>query len=399
MYSQNNEEEIILKFFKGRYPTTGTGESLSFDQDRLTVLDIGANDGEKLSNSKRVIECGWSAVLVEASPSVFPRLHDLHRVNDKVQAYNVALSEVNGKLQFYESDTLLNEGDYSLVSTLDIAETARWKRNGVKFRNQIVDSLTFNALLSENPEIPKIFNLISIDIEGKDWEVLTQIDLNLVGCEMLIIEFNGKEQQKYVDYGRRFGMELHSKNPENLIFVTKQSAKARAEQTKKQTVQAKQVVKKRLRKQEKEGAKPNLDRQLSILIPTLPARAKKLGKLLGSLTDQIVLAGLENEVQILYLGDTKEKTVGEKRNNLLQMSTGKYVCFIDDDDLISKDYIAEVWKGIQSGKDVVTFSGVYEEDSRSKKFVITNDGTGNKTINNVYYRLPHHLCPTKERSP
>jgi hypothetical protein len=65
----------------------------------------------------------------------------------------------------------------------------------------------------------KQFNLISIDVEGYDYEVLSQIDLGSVGCEMLIVEFNGKDESLFTDYANKFGMKLISKNPENLIFV------------------------------------------------------------------------------------------------------------------------------------------------------------------------------------
>jgi hypothetical protein len=65
----------------------------------------------------------------------------------------------------------------------------------------------------------KQFNLISIDVEGYDYEVLSQIDLVSVGCEMLIVEFNGKDEALFTDYANKFDMKLISKNPENLIFV------------------------------------------------------------------------------------------------------------------------------------------------------------------------------------
>lgn len=50
MYSQNDEEAIIMRYFANR-----TGR----------LLDIGAADGMTNSNSLALIERGWRAVLVE----------------------------------------------------------------------------------------------------------------------------------------------------------------------------------------------------------------------------------------------------------------------------------------------------------------------------------------------
>ncbi len=55
-YTQNNEEQIFIDYFKNQNPS------------ELCVLDIGANDGKTFSNSLRLIELGWSAILIEPSP-------------------------------------------------------------------------------------------------------------------------------------------------------------------------------------------------------------------------------------------------------------------------------------------------------------------------------------------
>ena len=45
MYSQNNEEQVILDYFGNKIGN---------------LLDIGANDGITLSNSRKLIELGWA---------------------------------------------------------------------------------------------------------------------------------------------------------------------------------------------------------------------------------------------------------------------------------------------------------------------------------------------------
>jgi glycosyltransferase involved in cell wall biosynthesis len=136
-------------------------------------------------------------------------------------------------------------------------------------------------------------------------------------------------------------------------------------------------------------------KDLSILIPTLPARIDCLASLIQKLNKQIIDLGFIDRVQILTLCDTKEYTVGEKRNRLLELSTGKYVCFIDDDDDISDNYLCEILKAIESNADVITFCGDYVENNRVTPFSISSVHRDNFDAINMFYRLPNHLCPVK----
>jgi len=135
-------------------------------------------------------------------------------------------------------------------------------------------------------------------------------------------------------------------------------------------------------------------KDLSILIPTLPARIETLSMLIQRLNKQVIDFGLIDKVQILFLCDTKEYSVGAKRNKLLELSTGRYVCFIDDDDQISDKYLFEIIRAIQSNADVITFCGEYIEHS-PKYFTISRMHKRNYTDGMSIYRLPNHLCPIK----
>ena len=136
-------------------------------------------------------------------------------------------------------------------------------------------------------------------------------------------------------------------------------------------------------------------KELSILILTLPTRIDSYSHLIKMLNKQIIENNLIHRVQILTLCDTKEISVGEKRNILLNKSNGKYVCFIDDDDLISDDYVIKIINGIQSNSDVITFCGDYVENTIRKPFSISIVHRDNYNHPTIFYRLPNHLCPVK----
>jgi glycosyltransferase involved in cell wall biosynthesis len=136
-------------------------------------------------------------------------------------------------------------------------------------------------------------------------------------------------------------------------------------------------------------------KKLSILIPTLPARIDYYSHLIRNLNNQIISNNLQNEVQILSFCDTKDISVGEKRNFLLRNSNAEYVCFIDDDDRIADNYIFKIIQAIQSGADVITFCGDYVENGINTAFSISMVHRGNYNEQNMLYRLPNHLCPVK----
>lgn len=201
-YSQNGEQIIIEKYF---------GDSIG------RVLDIGANDGITLSNSYACIQRGWSALLVEPSMAAFYKLTALYKDNDKIEPFNVAISTKEETVDFYESGEHLGTGDTSLLSTLKASEVDRWKSSGETFTKTKAVCLTFSGLMELTKN--KKFDLITIDCEGLDYDVMTQINLKEVGCKMLIVESNSIEDQKYITYATLQGMRLVHKNSENLIFT------------------------------------------------------------------------------------------------------------------------------------------------------------------------------------
>lgn len=209
-YSQGNEEGLIKNYFAKQELNSAT----------LTVLSCGENDGKTLSNSLACIERGWQATLIEPSEKCFKKLTKLHQDNGKVECFNLAIGKENGTAKFYESGehakNMYGE-NHSLLSSLKHDETIKWKYE--TFTEKLVTVLDFKTLLLHSKY--KKFELISIDCEGVDYDILTQIDLIEIGCKMLIVEYNGdlNEQMKFVEYANKYGMNLLAKTYQNLIFV------------------------------------------------------------------------------------------------------------------------------------------------------------------------------------
>jgi hypothetical protein len=134
--------------------------------------------------------------------------------------------------------------------------------------------------------------------------------------------------------------------------------------------------------------------KLSILILSLPNRLGKIELLLNELNKQV--SG--KSVQILYLGDNKSMSVGVKRNLLIGISAGRYITFIDDDDMISPTYIDDILTEVEKSPEVISFgvqkykNGILEKEQRfSPKYPIPYLDPSKKHYN----MCPNHLSVWK----
>lgn len=132
---------------------------------------------------------------------------------------------------------------------------------------------------------------------------------------------------------------------------------------------------------------------ISLLIPSLTSRAHLLSELKKEIARQESdRAGLE----ILTNIDAGQKPVGQKRNELLLAAKGEYVAFIDDDDLISRNYLAEIRQALTLRPDCVGFEGFITVNGRNKQKFKISKAFDYKEVNMIYYRPINHLCPVRK---
>lgn len=141
-YSQSGEQEILLRWAGQRAPGR--------------LLDIGAADGVTFSNSKALIDLGWSAVLVEPAPWAADRLLALYREHPEVTVVNaLVLAEQWGLVELHHSRD-------DLVSTTHAAQRNLWA-SYVDFESCYVMAGSLATLLDKFGP----FDFASIDAEGE----------------------------------------------------------------------------------------------------------------------------------------------------------------------------------------------------------------------------------------
>ncbi len=87
---------------------------------------------------------------------------------------------------------------------------------------------------------------------------------------------------------------------------------------------------------------------LSVLITSITEREHELEVLQSKLSDQILTGGYFGQVEVITNVDNREKPVGQKRQELLEFSKAKWVCFLDDDDMPYPNYVQLIVDAILS---------------------------------------------------
>lgn len=134
-----------------------------------------------------------------------------------------------------------------------------------------------------------------------------------------------------------------------------------------------------------------MNKKLSILICTLEEREGKLKRLLDVLNPQI-----NENVEIIVKSDSGQMSIGTKRNALLHEATGEYISFIDDDDLVSDNYVTKILEAIKTNPDCCGLKGTITFQGQCPKTFIHSIQYKNWfEENGIYYRCPNHLNPVK----
>lgn len=130
---------------------------------------------------------------------------------------------------------------------------------------------------------------------------------------------------------------------------------------------------------------------LAILIPSLTERAQLLNRLITELDKQ--RAG--KNVILIIAEDQRQKTTGQKRNELIQEAVNQnadYIAFHDDDDKPGNTYIQRGIETMESGLDCGELWGNYYERGKLIKpfhhYVWCTHAWDDKQ---KYHRPPNHL--------
>ena len=127
----------------------------------------------------------------------------------------------------------------------------------------------------------------------------------------------------------------------------------------------------------------------TIMIPTIVGRESRLYILLESIEERRkrICPSLKVEIRLSF--DNREKKIGAKRQELLMSVKGKYMSFVDDDDLLTDAYFEDALATIQGNYDVCRLRGQMNQYT----FTHSLENTLDKPMceGDVFLRPPNHL--------
>lgn len=134
-----------------------------------------------------------------------------------------------------------------------------------------------------------------------------------------------------------------------------------------------------------------MSKKLSILTVTLKQRMPVFENLA-----RVLKAQANSSVEMLAVCDSGEKTIGAKRNELLEAAKGDYVVFVDDDDMVSPFYVFGILEAIKQNPDCCGIEGIITINNVGpKKFIHSIQYQDWFEKDDIYYRCPNHLNPIK----
>jgi FkbM family methyltransferase len=194
MYTQNDEEEHILKHLAG------------IPAGRF--YDIGAWNGVQFSNTLALLERGWSGVSVEPEFESFRALiTNLAPHLDRLSLVNAAVATTSTLAPFWSS-----HGD--AVSTLDPAHRDKWSDAIGGMRKYFIKTLPISELFSTFG--PAEF--ISLDVEGTNWELFQQLPFYWTDLKLIVVEHDSRIEEM-CELAARFDFKPVHTTSENLILA------------------------------------------------------------------------------------------------------------------------------------------------------------------------------------
>lgn len=177
-------------------------------------VDIGAYDGVAISNTKFLEDLGWDGICIEPHPNVFKRLQE----NRKCKLVNCAVWHEDTKIKFL-SLTGYTEMLSGIYESYDPRHYSRiqneLKRFGGNSEIIEIDANKFDTIVKNNE-----IDFLSIDTEGSELQILSNIDFEKFKIKLICVE-NNYFEKKFIDFFSNRGYEFYCNVGIDYLFVKK----------------------------------------------------------------------------------------------------------------------------------------------------------------------------------
>jgi FkbM family methyltransferase len=183
------------------------------------IVDVGAHNGQFLSNSWPFAQRGWRLLAIEPVPALFQELVQNYQNHPNVTCINKACADYQGQQRLY----IGTDGELGGWATLCLDDNEIFQeRRSENYVMVQVETLT--ALLAEH-RFPKDFSILLIDAEGMDYEVLLGLDFDRYQPRLIVTEEYPRNAEKHNRKHRLLmdnHYQLHKHVGANTIWFRKQ---------------------------------------------------------------------------------------------------------------------------------------------------------------------------------
>jgi len=204
-YSQCEEDKILYEKYFKNYSLEG----------QKYYFEMGAIDGLMYSNTKFYEETlGWTGVLVEGNPFVFPNLV-LNRPNNKLM--NAICSDSKESLTFNVC------ANVPAVCSLEVTKPEKFDNEYYKHSQMLkINSIPVSLdTILENSGVPRI-DLCVVDVEGHEVHVLNSFSFK-VPVVLFLIEFldDSKKNDEVIKIMTKNKFKFMGKCAHNAVFINR----------------------------------------------------------------------------------------------------------------------------------------------------------------------------------
>jgi FkbM family methyltransferase len=177
-YAQGAEDIIIPYLARYHFGMTAPGK----------YVDVGCNAPVRYSNTFDLYLNGWRGLNIDANSELIAEGRRIRRKDVFIRA---AVSDAEREVVFHKAKD-------DAVSTIDETRLVEWKKH-FEFSDADQETLTtrtLTSILDENWAAGDGIDLLSIDVEGHDFQVLRSLDLTRYRPKMIVIEIHSLEMME-----------------------------------------------------------------------------------------------------------------------------------------------------------------------------------------------------------
>jgi FkbM family methyltransferase len=148
-----------------------------------TFVEVGGYDGISFSNTWGLAEKNWKGFLVEPIPEYAALARHSHRRHPGVHVLEYAIGSENGIVEMYLADTLTS----SSPEMIEEYRQMKWVKGSKETNVVAVPLMTLDDCLLSIGVEPG-FDVLVVDVEGREPEVFTGFSLGTWHPKMMIVE-------------------------------------------------------------------------------------------------------------------------------------------------------------------------------------------------------------------